>query len=183
MAARPGERRRIELSPRGRLIAGWIAALLLIGAIALTVRLLGGNADGAAILPAPSASVGGPIEIAFGTQLGPDGSVVEASRTKRFVRDDTFAYSVPDASAPPVVHVSVERIDGGVVETVQALADGAQRVPEDRSVIGFTVGASVLLDAFGPGRYRMRIHLDPAEAPIAEGTFELIEPPGVSPGS
>jgi hypothetical protein len=37
-----------------------------------------------------------------------------------------------------------------------------------------------LLEAFGPGEYVMRIHLDPADDPIAQGTFVLVGEPAAS---
>ena len=59
---------------------------------------------------------------------------------------------------------------------IQAIADGEQQVPSERPAVAFTVPADVLLQAFGPGTYRMRIFADPEATPIAEGTFELHDP-------
>jgi hypothetical protein len=56
-----------------------------------------------------------------------------------------------------------------------------QPVPAGRPAIGFTVPAANLLGAFGPGEYVMRIHLDPAADPIAQGTFVLVGEPSASP--
>ncbi len=176
MAVRPGSGGWPSLSPRGLRIAGWLAAIGVIGLIALAVRLLGGNADGAAILPSPSATPGGPAPIAFGTTLDPATSQVpDTARTERFVVGDTFAYSVaPGAGRPDGVYVEVERIAGGDATIVQAAAEGEQAVPADRLAIAFTVPAENLLSAFGPGTYVMRIRDDPDGAPLAEGTFELL---------
>jgi hypothetical protein len=184
MAARPADGGRISLSPRAMRIAGWLAAIVLIGLVALVVRVLGGNADGTSVLPSPSPSQAGPAPIAFGTALDPVTSQVpDASRTDRFVAGDTFAYSVPAAAGrPEVVHVAVERTAGGPTEIVQSTAEGRQVLPADRLAVAFTVPADVLLAAFGPGTYVMRIHGDPAGDPIAEGTFELLETTPASSG-
>ena len=178
MATRPGDGGAPSLSPRALGIAGWLAVIALIALIALAVRLLGGNADGSAVLPSPSPSAGGPLPIHFGTELDPvTARVLEASRTERFVAGDTFAYSVAhDAERPDVVYVEVVRVAGEAEEVVQAITDGEQQVPTDRPAVAFTVPADVLLTAFGPGTYRMRIFADPEATPIAEGTFELHDP-------
>jgi hypothetical protein len=39
------------------------------------------------------------------------------------------------------------------------------------------VPADVLIGAFGEGSFRMRIYVDPAAAPVAEGRFRLVAPP------
>ena len=49
MASRPGEDGVLSLSPAALRVAGWVAVIALIAAIALTVRFLGGNADGTAV--------------------------------------------------------------------------------------------------------------------------------------
>jgi hypothetical protein len=178
MATRPGDGGALTLSPRGLRIAGWLAVIALIALVALAVRLLGGNADGAAVLPSPSASAGGPLAIAFGTELDPaTAQVVEASRTERFIAGDTFAYSVAaDAQRPDVVYVEVVRVTGDAEQVVQAIADGEQQVPAERPAVAFTVPADTLIAAFGTGTYRMRIFADPDATPIAHGTFELHDP-------
>lgn len=183
MAVRPGSG-RFTLSPRGMRIAGWLAALGAIALIALAVRILGGNADGTAIVPSPSATPGGPAPIAFGTALDPTSSQVsETARTERFVAGDTFAYSVaPTAGRPDVVYVEVERTGETEPEIVQAAAEGEQAVPADRPAVAFTVPAANLLEAFGPGTYVMRIRAEPDGAPIAEGTFELLADAPASSG-
>jgi len=175
MATRPGDGGALMLSPRALRIAGWLAVIALIALIALAVRLLGGNADGTAVLPSPSPSAGGPLPIAFGTELDPvTARVVDGSRTERFVAGDTFAYSVtPDAERPDVVYVEVVRVGADVEQVVQSTADGQQQVPPERPAVAFTVPADALIAAFGPGTYRMRIFADPEATPIAEGSFEL----------
>lgn len=183
MASRRGEDGAVALSPQAMRVAGWLAVILLIAAIALAVRILGGNADGTSVVPSPSASSGAVLPITFGTELdGTTGEVTEASRTDRFVAGDTFAYSVATAAPPPeVVVVVVERTGGGVEEVVQSAAEGEQRLPADRLAIAFMVPADILIREFGPGTYRMRIHLEPEEAPLAQGTFELVVPAAPSP--
>jgi hypothetical protein len=179
MASRPGDAGALTLSPRAMGIAGWIAVIALIAIIALAVRLLGGNADGAALLPSPSASPGGTLPIVFGTELDPaTAQVTEASRTDRFIAGDTFAYSVaPEADRPEVVYVEVVRTGGDGEAPVQSAAEGEQAVPPDRPAIAFTVPADNLFSAFGPGSYRMRIYADAgADTALAEGSFELYDP-------
>jgi hypothetical protein len=174
MARRPDG--GFELSPRARLIGGWLAAALLIGGVAVIVGILGGNGDGASVLPSSSAVASDgatPAPIAFGTAIDPvTGEVASDARTSRFAAGDSFAYSVRPAVAPPTeIYVEV-RHRAGDQETVQvpspqSLAAGAQ-------VIAFVVQASALIDAFEAGEFVMRIYADPADEPIAEGTFELV---------
>ena len=188
MARRPGGESRFTLSRRQKLIAGWLAAIALILVLAIVVRFLGGDGDGSPVVPSPSASAGdggsSPVAIAFGTSLDPSsGEVAEAVRVTRFASGDTFAYSVPAGGAvPSTVYVGVERVGGGVAGVVQdAASEGVQPVPSGRPAIGFTVPAANLLEVFGPGEYVMRIHLDPAADPIAEGSFVLVGEPTASP--
>ena len=186
MARRPGGEGRFTLSRRQKLIAGWLAAIGLILVIAIVVRFLGGDGDGSPVVPSPSASQGeaSPAAIAFGTSLDPtSGEVPETARVTRFADGDTFAYSVPAfGTVPSTVYVGVERVGGGVAGVVQdAAAEGIQPVPDGRPAIGFTVPAANLLAVFGPGEYVMRIHLDPAADPIAEGSFVLVGEPAASP--
>jgi hypothetical protein len=186
MARRPGGEGRFTLSRRQRLIAGWLVAIALILVIAIVVRFLGGDGDGSPVVPSPSASVGGasPAAIAFGTSLDPtSGEVPETARVTRFADGDTFAYSVPaEGEVPSTVYVEVERVGGGAAGIVQERdPDGVQQVPAGRPAIGFSVPAARLLAVFGPGEYVMRIHLDPAADPIAQGSFVLVGEPTASP--
>ncbi|HSI99285.1 MAG TPA: hypothetical protein VLA59_02745 [Patescibacteria group bacterium] len=186
MARRPGGEGRFTLSRRQKLIAGWLAAIAVILLIALVVRFLGGDGDGTPVVPSPSATGDSTARaaITFGTGLDPtSGEVPEAARTTRFADGDTFAYSVPPAGAlPSTVYVEVERVGGGAPGIVQeADPEGVQQVPPGRPSIGFTVPAANLLAVFGPGEYVMRIHLDPADEPIAEGSFVLVGEPAASP--
>ena len=175
MARRPGPRGRPELSPRARIIGGWLAALLLVLGVAGAVRLFGDSGNGAAPGAVPSGGVAvAPRPITFGTTLTPERLVPVEARTTRFGRDDTFAYAVEDAEPATQVFVEVRRTDGGAIETVQEPVD-AQPVPDGPALIGFTVSAANLLDAWGPGVYLMRIYLDPAADAIAEGSFVLAE--------
>lgn len=174
------------LSRRQKLIAGWLAAIALILVIAIVVRFLGGDGDGSPVVPSPSATGDStaPAAISFGTSLDPtSGEVPEAVRATRFADGDTFAYSVPPTGTlPATVYVEVERVGGGAGGIVQESApEGVQPVPAGRPAIGFTVPAANLLAVFGPGEYVMRIHLDPTEDPIAEGSFVLVGEPATSP--
>ena len=186
MARRPGGEGRFTLSRRQKLIAGWLAAIAVILLIAIAVRFLGGDGDGSPVVPSPSASgdSAAAAAITFGTSLDPtSGEVPEAARTTRFADGDTFAYSVAPAGAlPSTIYVEVERVGGGAAGIVQeADPDGVQPVPPGRPAIGFTVPAANLLAVFGPGEYVMRIHVDPADDPIAEGSFVLVGEPTPAP--
>lgn len=181
MARRPGGDGRLNLSPRARQIGGWLAVLLLVLGIAAAVRLFGGNADGDAPLASPSASAGGALHpITFGTALDAERLVPDDAVTSRFARGDTFAYAVPDAEPATAVYVEVRRVSPA--EVVQMPTD-AQQIPGAPARIGFTVPTANLLDAFGAGSFTMLIYLDPESNPIAEGSFELIEPLASPSGS
>lgn len=174
MARRPGER-DFTLSPRARRMAGWVAAIAVVGGIAFGVRLVGGTGDGSPdAVATPSAAPSGARQIAFGTLLDPmTGLVATPSRTTRFADGETFAYSVADMVPPPVVYVEVERVTGNAVEVIQQPT--AQTLGPGAVAVAFSVPAGVLLEAFGPGEYRMRIYLTAAdELPTAEGSFVLL---------
>jgi hypothetical protein len=180
MARRPGEDRRFTLSPRDRRIAGWLAAAAVFVVVAAVVGILGGNADGTPVAPDTSAtaSASAGATIRFGTALDAVSGMVSAeAETNRFAAGDVFAYSVgAEGALPAAVYVGVERTGGGDPEVVQSAAeDGLQGLPDGATAIAFTVPASTLLAVFGPGEYRMTIYTDPTAAPIAEGTFVLVE--------
>jgi hypothetical protein len=175
MARRPGGEEPFSLSPRARRIGGWVAAALLIFLIAIVFRILGGNGDGTAVAPSPSASTGPGIPaIDFGTALDPaTGQVAADARTERFADGDTFVYSVAPAGViPAAVYVEVRRV--GTAEPEQPPVD-AQPLPNP-DVIAFTVPAADLLAVFGAGEYLMLIYSDLQGDPIAQGTFELVGP-------
>jgi hypothetical protein len=184
MARRPDGRRRLSLSPRARWIAGWVAAIVIIALVAGFVRLLGGNADGTAILPGdtPSPGIGDPAAIRFGTALDPGtGEVSDQAETDRFVESDAFAYSYRPPEPPPAtVWVEVRRGSEGDGEAVQAPAPHG--LAADARVIAFEVPAAALFRDFGTGPFQMRIFLVEDDPPAAVGTFELIQPaPTASP--
>jgi hypothetical protein len=180
MAQRPDGDDRFRLSPRGRRVAGWLAALVLVLGIAAVVRFLGGNGDGTPVGAGPSGSASAGIDdaapITFGTVIDPaTGQVAEASRTETFSAADTFAYSVaPDAALADPVYVEVRRTGGGQIGVAQEAVDG-DALPDPRA-IAFTVPADNLLEVFGPGEYLMLIYAEPGGSgtPLAEGTFELV---------
>lgn len=174
MARRPGEAGRLHLSPRARQLAGWLAALVLVLGIAGAVRLFGESADEGAVAPTPSGGSASMLPIVFGTELTAERVVPVESRTTSFEREMTFAYAVDGGEPADAIYVEVQRTDGGPIETVQEPLE-AQAIPDAPALIGFTVPAANLLDAWGPGAYLMRIYLDPARAPIAEGRFVLVE--------
>lgn len=180
MARRPGEAARFSLTPGQRRLAGWVAAIGIVAAIAIVVGILGGNADGDPVAPAAggSASAAAARAIDFGTEIDPaTGEVAATAQAARFDPGDTFAYSVrPGTPLPTTIHVEVVRVGEGEPEVVQAIADGAQALPADAEVIAFSVPASALFDAFGPGSYEMRIHLAADGPPVATGQFQLVDP-------
>ena len=194
MARRPGEDGRFTLDTRERRLLGWIAAIIIVIGIAIVVGVLGGNADGTPVDPGGSTtpSAASPLAIAFGTELdATTWQVATGASTDRFIESDLFAYAVPPtATVPATVYVEVVRTGGGVEEVVQApvLGEGDQPVPAGRPAVAFSVAATNLFTAFGPGEYRMRIFVDPAVEPLAEGTFTLVgdvapasAPPSSSP--
>jgi hypothetical protein len=174
MARRPSEGGRLALSPRARLIAGWVAAVLLVLGIAGAVRLLGESGDDGAVIPSPSGDEAATVlPIVFGTALTTERLVPVEARTATFEAGMTFAYAVDGREPAEAVYVEVERTDGGTLETVQEPVE-AQQIPGGPALIGFTVPTANLLDAWGPGVYVMRIYLEPAGEPIAEGGFTLV---------
>jgi hypothetical protein len=179
MARRPGEDRRFSLSPRDRRIAGWLAAAAVFIVIAVVVGILGGNADGTPVAPGTSAtaSASTAAPIRFGTAVDAASGMVSAeAETNRFAAGDTFAYSVEaEGTVPATVYVGVVRTAGGAQEVVQSAAEADQGLPDGAIAIAFAVPAANLLRDFGPGEYRMTIFTDPTAAPIAEGTFVLVE--------
>lgn len=181
MARRPGER-QLDLSPRARRIAGWVAAAGLVIGIAIGVRLVGGTGDGSPEGTSSASAATAGAEITFGTALDPGtGLVATTARTARFEADDTFAYSAADVAPQPTVFVEVERITTDGAEVVQARA--SQTLPAGAAATAFEVPAAVLLDAFGPGEYRMRIYRSATdERAAAEGVF-VLEAVSASPGA
>jgi hypothetical protein len=184
MARRPDGGGRFSLSPGARWIAGWVAAIVIIGIIAGFVRLLGGNADGTAVLPTESATAdpGSPVTIRFGTALDAStGEVATDAETDRFVETDRFAYSYRPPEPPPsIVWVEVRHGADGAGEAVQPPAPHG--LAEDARVIAFEVAAEDLFRDFGPGVFQMRIYLVENEPPAALGSFELVTPaPTASP--
>jgi hypothetical protein len=180
MARRPGEEGRFSLGPRERRLLGWIVALVLVIGIAVVVGVLGGNGDGTPVAPGQSASPGAgtALPITFGTAIDETTRDIPTdAQTSRFTVDDTFAYSVrPPGELPAAIYVEVERTGGGPQEIVQtATPENEQPVTAGRPAIAFSVAASVLLDEFGPGDYRMRVFTEPGGDPLAEGTFALVE--------
>jgi hypothetical protein len=183
MARRAEGDDRFTLTPRGRRVAGWLAALLLVLGIAAVVRFLGGNGDGAPLgagsSGSPGASAGALPEIAFGTAIDPaTGQVAESARTDTFAAGETFAYSVtPGEDVPAEVFVEVRRTGGGHIGVAQEPVEG-QPLPDPRAV-AFTVPVDNLLEVFGAGEYLMLIYAEPGGgSPIAEGSFELVSTAG-----
>jgi hypothetical protein len=178
MARRPGEERAITLTPRARRLGGWLVAALLVVGIALAVGILGGDGDGTSVVPTPSASGSGTpatVAIAFGSAIDPVTGEVSADATvTRFAPGDAFAYSArPDTPPPTTIYVEVRRTGDGATEIVQPASP--QSLAAGARVIAYVVEASALVDDFGTGEFVMRIFTAPDEAPIAEGSFELVD--------
>jgi hypothetical protein len=174
MARRPMRPQRPPFTPRARGLAGWLAALLIVLAVAAAARFLGGDGDGSGVAGDASPSSVTRLPITFGTALDARRLVPDDAQSTRFSRDDTFAYSVNDADPASTIYVEVRRVAGGPIGIVQ-LPDDPQTIPEAPARIGFTVPAAALFDAWGDGTFEMLIYLDPAGEPIAAGRFELIE--------
>lgn len=184
MARRPDGEERLRLPPKARPFVGWVAAAVIIVGVAVVVGLLGGNADGTAVVPtatpSPSAAQAAE-EIRFGTALDPATQEVAAdAETDRFLESDMFAYSFRPTEAPPTtVWVEVRRNADGSGEAVQPPAPHG--LAEDAMVVAFQVPAANLFADFGPGEYQMRITLEEDGAPVATGSFELVTDPVPSP--
>lgn len=178
MARRPDGSGRLTVPPGARRIVGWVAAIVIIGLVALFVGILGGNADGTPVAPTGTSSPtpAATTAIRFGTALDPaTGEVAADAQTERFVETDRFAYSYRPAEPPPTtVWVEVRRGADGSGEAVQEPAPHG--IADDALVIAFEVPAENLFRDFGTGPYQMRIYLAEDEAPAAVGSFELIGP-------
>lgn len=176
MARRPDGEQRFSLSSRARWIVGWVVAAAIIAGIALFVGILGGNADGTAVVRTPTATAdaGASQAIRFGTALDPATQEVAAeAATDRFVETDSFAYSFRPAEPPPTtVWVEVRRNADGAGEAVQEPAPHG--LAEDARVIAFEVPAANLFADFGSGPFQMRIYLEDGGPAVATGAFELV---------
>jgi hypothetical protein len=169
-AARRSARRSLQNST----LWGWLAAAILLVALAFVVGapaaehgVLGGT---------PSPSQPSPLPIRFGQALDPDTNRA-INRTRRFRSGDRFAYSVTLPRAPGTADILVE---------ISRLEDGGTVVVQPRSVqhilpkvrtFAFVVRADDLLAAWGAGSYEMRIFLGDGDEALAIGRFTLIAPP------
>lgn len=175
MARRTAGAGRIDLSPRARMIGGWLVALLLVLGVAGAVRFFGESGEGTVGGPNGSGSAPAtPSGIIFGTLLTAERQIPVDARTTTFSRGDTFAYAVEEARPAQRVFVEVRRTGGGAVETVQEPVE-EQLIPNAPGPIAFSVPAANLLDAWGPGEYLMRIRLAEDGPVIGEGPFVLGE--------
>jgi hypothetical protein len=175
MARPAGERPSVSLTPRARMFAGWLVAVLIVVLVAFLVGRLGsGDAPGATSSAVPSGAAAA-VGIAFGTALDPTtGEVAADARVDRFAPGDPFAWStVPTVPLGDEAYVEVVRIGGGPSETVQEPA--LHRLGPDARLIAFEVPADALFDAFGPGEYVMRVYDLPGGVLLAEGRFTLVD--------
>jgi hypothetical protein len=179
MAAPMSVARRRLPDPRLRTALSWLAAAALIVVVAFVVALPGTDEGGTRATPS-AAGAPTPLPIQFGTTL--DAQTGDAiGLTERFAPGDTFAYSVRPTGGldTETVHVEVLREAADGLSPVQTPAPHA--VLPESGVIAFEVPADGLISAFGEGSFLMRIYLDPAEAPLAEGRFRLVAAPVESP--
>jgi hypothetical protein len=179
MARRLGSERTIELTPRVRTIAGWVAAILIVVGAAFFVGRLGSpDAPGTGASGSPGSPRPTLPAIAFGTGLDTvTGEVAADLRTGRFAAGDSFVYSVRPSGRPGVDQLYVEVIRLGPDQTSTPVQTPApQPISPDAEVIAYDVPADRLIEDFGPGTFLMRIYLEPGGPPIAEGQFELVAP-------
>ena len=166
MASRGG-----TLSRRIGLAVGWTGAILVVGVVAFIVGRPG--QDAGVLGATPQASVRGPLPVAFGTAIDRV-SGEAAKRTTSFRRGEPFAYSV--RLTRPVgttyVYVAVLRDSGGTLTQLQAPT--RQKTLPDRAVVAYIVTVDGLIEAFGSGSFLLRISLDPASRPVAEGRFTIL---------
>ncbi len=165
--------RRAGPGPRARTWLGWAAAAAGVAVVAFFVGRAGSEVGIASAIPSPSAA---PMTVTFGTMLDSvSGEAIQS--TSRFRAGDQFAYSVRLAAAPGVAKILVEilRLEGGTETVVQVPSE--QGIVATSPVIAFTVRATDLLHAWGPGSYAMRMYLSGASAPFATGRFMLVETP------
>lgn len=165
--------RRAGSGPRARIWLSWAAAAAGVAAVAFLVGRAGSEVGVASPTPSPSPE---PLAVIFGTALDPvSGEAINP--TERFRAGDTVAYSVRLVTPPGVSKILVEiiRLDGGTGTVAQK--PSTQGIQASSPVIAFTVPATRLLDAWGPGSYAMRIYLPGATHPFAVGRFTLVETP------
>lgn len=173
--ARPMAMPRSSAPPRGaRVWLGWLAA----GTAILTIAFIAGRAgsDVELVSPTPSPSTAEPVAIVFGSALD-EVSGVAVSPTTIFRAGDPFAYSarLPAAAGTNSMLLEVVRLEADGQTTAQAQREVG--IDATSRVIAFSVFASDLLAAWGPGNYEMRMYLEPGTDPTALGRFTLAEAP------
>lgn len=183
MATRRSHARRLQAARRsarrslqGNAVLGWVAAAVVLVALAFVV---GGPAAEQGILggtgtPAPSAAA--PLEIRFGHALDPVSNRA-TQRTRRFRSGDRFAYSVTLPRRPGTADILVEvtRLEGEERVVVQEKA--LQHILPGPKTFAFQVRTDDLLAAWGAGDYEMRIWMGGSADPLAIGRFTLIAIP------
>jgi hypothetical protein len=172
-AAAPKRRRGRPAADRRRWL-GWVAAAVVIGAIAFVIGRAG--LDAGVPFGNPSGSPSPPLAIRFGLGLDPVTGAV-ANPTTRFRIGDRVAWSVrlTRAVGTDAILVEVIRLDGTARTTVQPPTSRA--VHPEATLIAFRDRASQLLAEWGPGNFEMRIYAAPGAPPIAIGRFTLVETP------
>jgi hypothetical protein len=144
----------------------------------LIIAFIAGRAGSDVELPSPTPvpSPDAPVVIVFGAALD-EVSGVAVSPTTIFRAGDPLAYSasLPAAAGVSSMLLEVVRMEAGGFTTVQA----PRQVDIDATsrVISFSVVASDLLAAWGPGDYEMRMFLGTRSDPSAVGRFTLAEAP------
>ncbi len=173
--ARPMAMPRSSAPPRGaRVWLGWLAATSGVLIIAFIAGRAGSDVELPSPTPVPSAA--SPAVIVFGAALD-ESTGIAVRHTSIFRTGDPLAYSVslPAAAGVSSMLLEVVRVEAGGFTTAQA----PRRVGIDATsrVISFSVFASDLLAAWGPGDYEMRMYLGEGPDPSAVGRFTLAEAP------
>ena len=120
--------------------------------------------------PTPTATPGFPATLVFGTAVNEAQEIVEPDPD--YTRGEIFAYSIRMAEpfgVPEILVEVIEMFPDGTEVVVQA--PSVQTVDPNSPVVAFQVSADQLIDAFGPGSYRMQVYR--GEEQIAEGEFTL----------
>ncbi|MGH2462121.1 MAG: hypothetical protein ACRDFZ_00670 [Candidatus Limnocylindria bacterium] len=151
----------------GWTIATAFALLLILIGLGIVVSSLPGE-------PTPTPQTV-PLPITFGYALDPDTYLVTEPGDE-FRPSDHFAYSVNPPTHPGVAQVYVAVIEYRAGAEVVLQPPSAQRLLPQPISFGYQTETANLIEAFGYGRFTMRIYLDPEGPVYAHGRFELVEP-------
>lgn len=157
-----------------RIWLGWLAAAAALLIIAFIAGRAGSDVELATPTAVPSASA--PVPIVFGAALD-EITGVAVRPTGVFRAGDPLAYSarLPAAAGVSKMLLEVVRLEADGFTTAQAPREVG--IDATSRVIAFSVFASDLLAAWGPGNYEMRMYLGTGADPTAVGRFTLAEAP------